>query len=475
MSYFDTTTNIVEDDKCSLAKIVYDYSRTTLNKSEIRSSGQKYFSIPFIRNKVDPELVYTMNGENNKYKTRELYIFGLIHNNITNITTTDPTIIGELVIKSTDNNNNPQYSCYLLKAPPSGADGVSTDLDTILYLLDEKSQLTVDVTLNSTIVSQNSCIIYDDGPNKVMVFTTPILISSYVAGIIQGQSSTSGYDTVTSLFNMNASSYSVISGKCITIKGDEEIYIDCNPVGVDTTDGEEASYQYTIPINSYLMKEKQEMDYMKQMMNFCLVLLLLVFIYFSVPMFYKNVIIDKLIDMGKCDSGDDSCFTRIRTIDVFLSLFLIVLAIILISVGQTAGSTTITFLGIFTVFFYALSFAVVQFNKQNEKFMKKLKGGNWVGGMYPPDAVGKKNYWSGSDMFDFMKEAITFFYRKCGVTYLVCACLAIFVLLILYFTGQIKSMYLFNFMMCFITLVILPIGVPIFKLLTYSKDDSQPN
>ena len=91
MSYFDTTANIAEDDK-----IVYDYSRTTLNKSEIRSAGQKYFSIPFIRNKVDPDMVYTMNGENHKYKTREIYIFGLIHNNITNITTTDPSIIGEL-------------------------------------------------------------------------------------------------------------------------------------------------------------------------------------------------------------------------------------------------------------------------------------------------------------------------------------------------------------------------------------------
>jgi hypothetical protein len=471
MSYFDTTTNIVEDDKCSLAKIVYNYSRTTLNKSEIRSSGQKYFSIPFIRNKVDPELVYTMNGENNKYKTREIYIFGLIHNNITNITTTDPTIIGELVIKSTDNNNNPQYSCYLLKAPPSGHDGVSTDLDTILYLLDEKSQLTTDVALNSTIVTQNSCIVYDDGPNKVMVFTTPISISSYVAGIIQGETATSGYDTVTSLFNMNASSYSVISGKCITIKGDEEIYIDCNPVGVDTTDDTEASYQYTIPINSYLMKEKQEMDYMKQMMNFCLVLLLLVFIYFSVPAFYKSVIIDKLIDMGKCNSGSDNCFTRIRTIDFFLSMFLIVLAVIFISVGQTAGSTTITFLGIFTVFFYALSFAVVQFNKQNEKFMKKLQDGKWVGGMYPVDAEGKKNYWSGSDMFDFFKDAVMFFYKKCGATYLVCVCITIFVLLMLYITGQFQSMYLFNFMMCFITLVVLPIGVPIFKLLTYSKED----
>jgi len=466
MSYFDTTTNIVEDDK-----IVYDYSRTTLNKSEIRSAGQKYFSIPFIRNKVDPDLVYTMNGENNKYKTREIYIFGLIHNNITNITTTDPTIIGELVIKSIDNNNNPQYSCYLLKAPAAGADGVSTDLDTILYLLDEKSQLTADVTLNSTIVTQNSCVVYDDGPNKVMVFTTPISISSYVSDIIQGQSSTTGYDTVTSLFNINASSYRVIPGKRITIKGDEEIYIDCNPVGVDVTDDTQASYQYTIPINSYLMKEKQEMDYMKQIVNFCLVLLLLVFIYFSVPAFYKSVIIDKLIDMKKCNSGGDNCFTRIRTIDFFISIFLIVLAVIFISVGQTAGNTTLTFLGIFTVFFYALSFAVVQFNKQNEKFMKKLQNGKWEGGMYPPDAQGKKNYWSGGDMFDFLKDAFKFFYQKCGVTYLVCVCLTVFILLMLYVTGQFQSMYLFNFMMSFIILVILPIGVPIFKLLTYSQED----
>jgi hypothetical protein len=32
-------------------------------------------------------------------------------------------------------------------------------------------------------------------------------------------------------------------------------------------------------------------------------------------------------------------------------------------------------------------------------------------------------------------------------------------------------MYLFNFMMSFIPLVILPVGVPIFKLLTYSRED----
>jgi hypothetical protein len=123
------------------------------------------------------------------------------------------------------------------------------------------------------------------------------------------------------------------------------------------------------------------------------------------------------------------------------------------------------------VFFYALSFAVVQFNKQNEKFMKKLQNGKWEGGMYPPDAQGKKNYWSGGDMFDFLKDAFKFFYQKCGVTYLVCVCLTVFILLMLYVTGQFQSMYLFNFMMSFIILVILPIGVPIFKLLTYSQED----
>jgi hypothetical protein len=470
MSYFDPTTNQISQDKCSLAKIVYDYSRTTLNKSEITKSGQNHFSIPFIRNKVDPELVFTMDGNTMKCKTRNLYIFGLIHNNISNITTTDPNIIGELVIESKDTNNNTQYSCFLLKAPPTGADGVSNDLDTILYLLDEKSQLTADITLNSTIVTQDSCIVYNDGPNQVLLFTTPIMISTYVADIIRGPNGTTGYDNATSLFNMSSSSYSVIQGKCISIQGDEEIYIDCNPVGVNTVDDTEASYQYTIPINSYLMQEKQQMDYMKQIVNFCLIILLLTFIYFSVPMFYKTVIIDKLIDMGKCTTdGSKSCFTRIRSIDVFLSIFVLSLAVIFISVGQTSGSTTLTFLGIFTFFFYALSFAVLQINKASESFMKKLKDGAMIGAMYP---TGKQEYWSGEDMFNFVKEAVLFFYKKCSVTYLVCAVLTIFILMMLYVTGQFKSLYLFNFVMCFMILFILPIGVPIFKLLTDSKEET---
>jgi hypothetical protein len=470
MSYFDTTANQIHQDNCSLAKIVYDYSRTTVNKSEVKKSSQNYFSIPFIRNKVDPELTLTIDGASIKCKTRNLYIFGLIHNNISNITTTDPNIIGELVIESRDNNNNTQYSCFLLKAPPNGTDGVSNDLDTILYLLDEKSQLTADITLNSTIVTQDSCIVYDDGPNKVLVFTTPLLISSNVANIIHGPDGGTGYDNATSLFNMSSSSYSVIQGKCISIQGEEEIYIDCNPVGVDTVDDTEATYQYTIPINSYLMQEKQQMDSMKQIVNFCLIILLLTFIYFSVPMFYKTVIIDKLIDMGKCtNDGSKSCFTRIRSIDVFLSIFVLSIAIIFISVGQTSGSTTLKFLGVFTVFFYALSFAVLQINKASESFMKKLKNGAMVGAMYP---TGKQEYWSGEDMFNFVKEAVLFFYKKCSVTYLVCCVLTIFILMMMYLSGQFKSMYFFNFAMCFMILFLLPVGVPIFKLLTESSEET---
>jgi hypothetical protein len=141
-----------------------------------------------------------------------------------------------------------------------------------------------------------------------------------------------------------------------------------------------------------------------------------------------------------------------------------------ITIGATKESPTFVVFGIFTVVFYALSFAVIQFHKLNEKFMKKPDSkGILIGAMYLSDPTGEKstNYWNGSDMVKFIIEAASFF-KKYIVHYLVVAGLANLILYIIYAARQFKSVDLYYFMMILFTAVILPVAVPIFMILTPS-------
>lgn len=449
---FDKTTNI-----CGDCEIVYDYSRTTIQKSEV-NRDDNHISVVFISNRAEPNLKYQFDGVITDYKIRKLHLFGKLHS-ISNVTSDE--IIGELVIESNDNANNTQYSCYLLKKPSYGV-GEKTELDDLITLIEpEESLKQVEITANSFLPKQDSCIVYNSGTSKVFVYTTPIMVSKDVATVVQD------FTSKTTLFSQYAAGYTVVPEAKIKFKDDDDIFIDCNPV--DAT-GEETSYKYNVPINSHLMKESQEKEYMKHMVDFCIFIIFLFVAYAGVPMFYKTVVIDRLIDTGVCRTGSDSCLKRIRTIDFFLSFYTVFNAMLFLVVGLTYSNDIIKYFGIFAFFFYIFATLIVLLNKQNEKFMQKMKGGAMVSIAYPSDPEGKKNYWDGEDIFEFIKQAVKFFVSDCRVIYIVCAALSFFIFLMSMLPIEKFQNNIVNpvnqFVISFIILLFLPFAVSIFKLVT---------
>ena len=131
MTNFDLTRNIAYENK-----IVYDYGKTQIYKSDITSPANNTpFSVPFYNNRNgEPNISYIDNiGISDKrYDSIKIYVYKLIHNNIQSLTIDQNSIIGELVVEHT-NTNDPSdklYICFLLKHVPDNTD--ENDIDRLL-------------------------------------------------------------------------------------------------------------------------------------------------------------------------------------------------------------------------------------------------------------------------------------------------------------------------------------------------------
>ena len=159
MSFFDTKSGNVSYDN----KIVYNFYRTTVNKNEIQSpvtnTSVNYYKAAFLNNGAEPNFYYTNNGSTDSYVTKNIYFFGLLHNNITNISDKNPNIIGELVIELSSSASNAAYVCFLLEKPPPYGAPPTGDIDNLLGLASSTAAITTDVVINNSITSQETAIV----------------------------------------------------------------------------------------------------------------------------------------------------------------------------------------------------------------------------------------------------------------------------------------------------------------------------
>jgi hypothetical protein len=353
-------------------KILYDYPTITIQKSEIKGphniSSQNYFSIPYINQTSTPNFEYTpINATTPEtYAVKNIYFFGLLHNNIQDVTTgrdSDPNIIGELVIEHSSNTTRKVlYTCHLLKKYNPGQTQLGTDIDTVIDLMDADA-INASIILNSSISKAIKYIVYEDGPGKlIMINTNPIMIVDTTAFI-------SRYDTTTTLFGINAPNvYKIIDGINITIRKEEDIYIDCKPTGVSD---EEVS-TYNIPLLSETSNQKQNLDFMKMTVNFVIFIVILIVASFGIPILYKAVVINKVIQLvgiGKNDDDDEKGHVRIKTIDVFIFLFFTILILSIFGYGKENGDYNSFMVCLFLSVFYILSSVLISVKKQDENYM----------------------------------------------------------------------------------------------------------
>jgi hypothetical protein len=357
----------------SQEKILYDYPTITVQKSEIKGphnlSSQNHFSVPYINQTATPNFEYTTvtSTTPETYAVKNIYFFGLLHNNILNITNgkdSDPNIIGELVIEHNSiTTRNTLYTCHLLKKYNPGQTQLGTDIDTIIDLMDSPS-INASIILNSSISKANKYIVYNDGPGKlVMINSNPIMIVDNTTAYV------TTYDTTTTLFSINAPNvYKVIDGINITIRKENDIYIDCQPTGISD---EEVS-TYNIPLLSETSNQKQNLDFMKMTVNFVIFIVILIVASFGIPVLYKAVVINKVIQLvgiGKNNENVEKGHIRIKTIDFFIFLFFTILILSIFGYGKENGDYNSFMVCLFLSVFYILSSVLISVKKQDNNFM----------------------------------------------------------------------------------------------------------
>lgn len=341
--------------------IVIDYQRVTLNKNEVSipDDGRGGFMILYPNTSSENNFFYTDKGTQYNYMHTKIHVYKTIHFNIDGITTNNENIVGELIIEhTTSSNQNKLYTCYLLETKSLQITD-ENEIDRMLAIKD-RQEPTIEVELNTIIPKQNSCIVYNDNSNTVCVFTTPILINTASKDNI-----INNFGNVTTMFDNyppQDNSYIVIPSNNISKRDAEEIYIDCSPTGAS----EEEQNTYNIPINSKMATESQESDIMKTTVNYGIFVLAMIVSYITVPLLYKNLIIDGSAIAFQND--EKARFTRIRAADILIGLVMFSLVSSLVSTGSATDDYKLISIGIFTFVFSILSYGLIQLKKTDISF-----------------------------------------------------------------------------------------------------------
>ena len=386
---FNITTNIETSGKIQL---LYDYYPITIGRRDISVSNN--LSATFNSLSGSPNVFYPKSSD--AYKTNKLYIHSLIHNNIIGVTCDNNggplrnNIVGELIIENLHVVGSDKiYLCIFLE---HNFENVINDIDNIHILNANKNQAAnISVNFNNIIPKQNTCITYSDSINKVLIFTKPITINNNTYKFIKN------YTNETNLFSIfpKNKNFSILPQPDILMRNNDEIYIDCNPTGVS----EETISTYNVPINSEYTEDSGKLNLMRTAVQLSLISIFLIVIYFTVPTFYKAVIIDNVnkfilennIDNNskhKDETGGIDSFVRIQSADILLLLYSLIICVLLYSESTITHTdnykTTIMALYFFVII--ALGYASISLKKQTLSFMQtKIKPGDVEGFPYPKE------------------------------------------------------------------------------------------
>ena len=505
-----------KNDKSHLDKeseITYNYYNADINDSDIsietsnttiagliggNNSGTAFSNKDLIINYYNqenkPNITYP--DYSMKYTARNIRLFSLLHNNIKDVTCDSNgqplsnNIVGELVIEQSSLTGYDKiYTCFLLKDIKSDS---PNSIDTLIKqyeLPEEEKKKKIKLTLNDQIINSD-CITYKNGTNTIIVFTNALHISN-TGDIIKK------YSNNTSLFDIKPGdnrSYKVtLQNKNPNEKNtigkhkDDDIYIDCSPTGEKA----DKITTYNVPINSEYTKDASKLDFMKATIHLCLVIILLVLVYFLVPIIYKGVVIDNINkfikprDNAYPDETDKiannmvingvqkkivNTYVRLRSVDITLISIFMTLFVVLIYEGfAVKDNFDMIMYALYFSIMFGLSFATVQFNKNSNEFMRtKVKTGEGKaelrGGVYPDELQDKSpvNYFQIGDLIAFLGAAVLYIFTgKKGyviLTLIFLAALTLFILMICYWFKKIESFQkvLFIFMIV-CTTVLVPI------------------
>jgi len=381
-----STFNINDQEDISKKKnITYSYGSNLVYNSvisEVKPNNNKfYLSMDYRFANGTTNVSYKDDyGDVINYTSNKLYMFGLLHNNISGITDTNTDVIGELIIENIDIKTSTKlYTCFLIKQDLSPI-SKSNDIDNIVAMhrsttiQSASTQLTTShpgdktgTTVPQTIPTQSKCIIYNDlqangAINKIVVFIDPVLVKSETADYIKTL-----YSDTSPLFSIDAPNQKSILDDNNISTGDDDIYIDCSPT---TPEGQldKTVNTYSIPIDGEGNAKTQESDFMKTSVNFYVFIIGLVFIYFTIPGLYRLIVIK---NVNKQMGGGTDSLLRIRSADIFITILFFIGIVVSFSNGFSSNDYNLVTFGMFLSVLFGLSFTLVQINKTtSEDFLK---------------------------------------------------------------------------------------------------------
>lgn len=404
MSFF----NINENNISTKEEIQYLYSGVSINHRDITAltnddskNSIKNKDLPDVEGKRIPEKntfyqIKVRNKEPNftygglspsSYTAKSIYLFGLLHRNISGISSNNKSnIVGEIVVEHTNPNKQLQkvYTCFLIKETdvtnlPDGQtekDITDNSLDRLISLINNKLAPEYTFDLSSDIPTQTHSIHYVDKNNHIFVFTNPIEINKDTAKFFKTKVSPKTklfsiyptndnnnkslfYGSETILLNgtpSNQDGFRLMEGIDEEDNAEEtnDIWIDCSPTG--ESDDTVAAIR-NIPIDSEYSNHKEQINGFKMITHFFMFILITLLAFFMVPKLYKSLVIDRF------NTNDKKTAHK----DIFHSDMAIIL-IFLVNLGVSFASISIYYI-MFICAFAIASYALIQFNKTQSAFM----------------------------------------------------------------------------------------------------------
>ena len=349
MSTFDLSETSKLDNT---SKILYNYYNTTVSSSDVEvksKSGSKYYTINVAYPANTPNVLYP--DSLGTYNADKIYLSGGLHNNIKQIPNTNT--VGELIIEHNAlTGSGKLYVCILLNY----SSNIISDKNNVDDLIDiaTSDNARKQITLNNTILSQPNAIVYTDNGNTIILFVSPIYISGRSKENIKNLAKPS-------LFTNYSSEYKILPQISISMAGKDEIYIDCSPTGASA----EEIATYNVPINSEYTQDAGKLDFMKTTIQLCLVFLLIIITYYSVPFFYKTIIVDNIKKVMKTNIDKKN---RNNAIDIILTLLSLLLLIYVTYDGVSNDNFDNVLSGVYFFVIFGLSIAIIGYNREANYF-----------------------------------------------------------------------------------------------------------
>ena len=391
MSFFKLDDNNISYDN----NIKYIYKDTTINKRDVKEhTNDNLHNSNKKENKVEVEgklipikdTFYKINFPNKEanfvytnltpssYIANNIYLYSVLHHNISGVTTNNKEIIGEIVIEHSNPNKQNQkvYVCFLINEELIKTSDNS--IDKIINLVEGKSDYNeLSIIIKDDIPTQTHCFHYQDNNNHVFVYTNPISVKKNAASFFKNKLASK-----TKLFNIYpAHNDRIVSHQLIKLSEKEgfvskttnfqeaaegEIYIDCQPAG----ESDDTVQALNVPLHSGYAESKTKTDAFKSIIHFLVFIIIAVVSVFGASSLYKTLIIDMINTSGITDQDNNNnkrdymSKTNFWIVLAFIATGLCSLITGLAS-DSSGGNIYLSYYGIFVISFIVFSSGVIQY------------------------------------------------------------------------------------------------------------------